>query len=142
MGSATRQRQRSSTDRAPCPNRAMALHLAINPYEPAHSHPVRCNETRSSDSQLRLALYSHVTAIIGCAVVSLLDTGRLRLDGFWGDFLIRFLIPLAYSWIVWPVITITIAWRGSWSIEYKLLIAILSILLTLFQLWACLPLVQ
>ncbi len=100
---------------------------------------------RSSLRTVRILFYSHLAVVCFCAVFSLSDTRQIELPR---DVARWFYFPaaqaiLALSWILFPAATIVAAARlRDRSPGFRVTVVVGDILLSMFQLWAMLPLVQ
>lgn len=114
----------------------------VNPYESTAGEPEPT--TQSSEVRgLRAAIYLHVGAIMGCTLLTLTDTGMIRIGSVPSTILWFFSMPLVMCWFICPVITSLVVWRAKQrSILYRTAVTIIACLLSTFQLWVCLPLVQ
>lgn len=116
----------------------------VNPYEA--SQQISSPNTHSASTKLRflrLAVYVHLVAILGCALLTLSDMGQLKLDSTVHSLLWAVSTPLVLSWMICPGLTMTAAWKlENRSNAFRGCMAIIAILMSVLQLWVCLPLVQ
>ena len=121
----------------------MEIRESSNPYEPSQLPSQRETAITEDGSLVRPAVYLHLVAIVGCALLTLTDTQRLKLPALAQETLWFFAMPIVFTYVICPSITIAVAWKAKdRSNAFKLSVTALAISMTLIQLWVCLPLVQ
>ena len=118
-----------------------------NPYTPPQSgerSAAGATTVQSSLRTVRILFYSHLVLVCGCAVLSLSDTGQIELPRVvarWFYFP-AVQAPLVLSWLLIPAMMIVAAARlRDRSPGFRVTVVVGDILLSMFQLWAMLPLV-
>jgi hypothetical protein len=117
--------------------------LDTNPYAaPQERVESKARRTGAGRFWVRLVLWTHVAVIVYCAVLTLADTRLLQLPDAW-QWLIYQAAPVAvFSWFVFPVMMGIVAyWSGESASGWVAMFA-LDVVLSIFQLWVMLPLVQ
>jgi hypothetical protein len=91
---------------------------------------------------VRTVFYLHLATVVGCAFLSLSDAGQIQLPPRLESWLLIFMSPMVFAWLVCPLAMMCAVSFSGRSRRFRFLAVGADVLLSAFQLWVLLPLVQ